>query len=98
MSANPHANGGLLLQDLELPDFRDYAVDVPSPAETSSEATRVLGGWLRDVMRANPDAIPSPGARRDGVEPLSAVFDVTDRGGTPSTCSGPTIIWHPTAG
>jgi xylulose-5-phosphate/fructose-6-phosphate phosphoketolase len=56
MGANPHANGGSLLHDLELPDFRDYAVDVPSPASTSSEATRVLGTWLRDVMRANDSA------------------------------------------
>jgi xylulose-5-phosphate/fructose-6-phosphate phosphoketolase len=54
---NPHANGGLLLRALELPDFRDYAVDVPSPATQSSEATRVLGAWLRDV-------IPAPGDGR----------------------------------
>ena len=54
MSANPHANGGLLLRDLRLPDFRDYAVDVPAPGATTSEATRVLGAWLRDVIRDNP--------------------------------------------
>ena len=54
MSANPHANGGLLLRDLRLPDFRDYAVDVPAPGATISEATRVLGTWLRDVIRDNP--------------------------------------------
>ena len=54
MGANPHANGGLLLRDLTLPDFRDYAVDGRrARATTSSEATRVLGGCLRDVMRAN---------------------------------------------
>ena len=56
MGANPHANGGLLLRDLSLPDFRDYAVTVDTPGTTSSEATRVLGGCLRDVMRANPRA------------------------------------------
>ena len=56
MSANPHANGGLLTRELELPDFRDYAVEVASsPGTTSSEATRVLGGWLRDVMQLNRD-------------------------------------------
>src|SRR5919199_1603776 len=55
MGANPHANGGLLLRSLDLPDFRDYAVDVPEPARTSSEATRVLGRYLRDVMRRNVD-------------------------------------------
>ena len=54
MGANPHANGGLLLRDLRLPDFRDYAVDVPAPGATISEATRVLGAWLRDVIRDNP--------------------------------------------
>src|SRR5438445_7605200 len=54
MSANPHANGGLLLRDLALPDFRDYAVDVAKPATTFSEATRVLGGFLRDVIARNP--------------------------------------------
>ena len=53
MGANPHANGGLLLANLELPDFRDYAVDVPAPGQTKAEATRALGGYLRDVMRAN---------------------------------------------
>ncbi len=55
MSASPHANGGELLRDLVLPDFRAYAVDVPAPAATFSEATRVLGGFLRDVMARNPD-------------------------------------------
>jgi len=53
MGMNPHANGGLLLRDLDLPDFRDYAVDVPAPGSTSSEATRVLGTFLRDIMRRN---------------------------------------------
>jgi xylulose-5-phosphate/fructose-6-phosphate phosphoketolase len=53
MSANPHANGGLLLKDLKLPDFRDYAVDVPSPGATAAEATRVQGKFLRDVMKRN---------------------------------------------
>ncbi len=55
MGSNPHANGGTLLRDLRLPDFRDYAVDVPAPAQTSSEATRVLGTYLRDVMALNED-------------------------------------------
>ena len=54
MSANPHANGGLLLQDLELPDFRQYAVTVDAPGVGAVEPTRVLGGFLRDVIRANP--------------------------------------------
>jgi xylulose-5-phosphate/fructose-6-phosphate phosphoketolase len=53
MSDNPHANGGLLMRSLKLPDFRDYAVDVPSPGSTYGEATRVMGTFLRDVMKQN---------------------------------------------
>ncbi|MBS2963802.1 phosphoketolase family protein [Actinocrinis puniceicyclus] len=53
MSANPHANGGILLRDLDLPDFRDYAVDVKERGTTFTEATRVLGVFLRDVMKRN---------------------------------------------
>ncbi|MCS6850838.1 MAG: phosphoketolase family protein [Gemmataceae bacterium] len=55
MSANPHANGGVLLRDLRLPDFRDYAVEVPRPGAVQAEATRVMGRFLRDVMKANLD-------------------------------------------
>jgi xylulose-5-phosphate/fructose-6-phosphate phosphoketolase len=53
MGANPHTNGGVLLKDLRLPDFRDYAVKVPSPGATKAEATRVMGKFLRDVMAHN---------------------------------------------
>jgi xylulose-5-phosphate/fructose-6-phosphate phosphoketolase len=53
MSANPHANGGLLLRDLRLPDFRQYAVEVKKPGATDAEATRVMGKFLRDVMKQN---------------------------------------------
>ena len=53
MSDNPHANGGLLLRDLKMPDFRDYAVKVPSPATTTAEAAREMGKFLRDVMKQN---------------------------------------------
>jgi len=56
MSANPHANGGLLLKDLRLPDYRQYAVHVPSPGATTAEATRVQGTFLRDVMKFNLDS------------------------------------------
>ena len=79
MSANPHTNGGLLLRDLELPDFRNYAVDVPSPGTTTSEATRVLGTWLRDVIRANPSTFRIMGPDETASNRLSAVFEVTDR-------------------
>src|SRR5439155_26614761 len=53
MSANPHANGGLLLRDLRLPDFRQYAVNVKKPGATDAEATRVMGKFLRDVLKLN---------------------------------------------
>ena len=79
MSANPHANGGLLARELELPDFRDYAVEVKEPATTSSEATRVLGTWLRDVIRANRDRFRIMGPDETASNRLQAVFEVTDR-------------------
>jgi xylulose-5-phosphate/fructose-6-phosphate phosphoketolase len=56
MSDNPHANGGLLLKDLKLPDFRSYAVEAPSPGAATAEATRVQGTFLRDVMKRNLDS------------------------------------------
>jgi xylulose-5-phosphate/fructose-6-phosphate phosphoketolase len=81
MGANPHANGGLLLRNLRLPDFRDYAVDVGAPATSSSEATRVLGGWLRDVMRLNEETrnFRLFGPDETVSNRLSDVFEVTDR-------------------
>jgi xylulose-5-phosphate/fructose-6-phosphate phosphoketolase len=79
MSANPHANGGVLLRDLSLPDFRDYAVDVPKPAATSSEATRVLGTYLRDVIARNPNNFRLFGPDETASNRLSNVFTVTPR-------------------
>jgi len=79
MSASPHANGGLLLDELVLPDFRQYAVDVPEPGRTISEATRVLGTFLRDVIRANPRSFRLFGPDETASNRLSAVFEVTDR-------------------
>ncbi|MEA2244699.1 MAG: xylulose-5-phosphate/fructose-6-phosphate phosphoketolase, partial [Solirubrobacteraceae bacterium] len=81
MGANPHANGGLLTRDLALPDFRDHAVDVPAPARTSSEATRVLGGFLRDVMRANAEYrnFRVFGPDETASNRLGAVFEATNR-------------------
>jgi xylulose-5-phosphate/fructose-6-phosphate phosphoketolase len=79
MSANPVANGGLLKQQLKLPDFRDYAVDVPRPGGSVSEATGVLGGWLRDVIRANPHNFRIFGPDETASNRLSAVFEATDK-------------------
>src|SRR6266699_4479078 len=79
MSANPNANGGLLLRDLAMPDFRAYAVEVPKPATTFSEATRVLGTMLRDVIRRNPDRFRLFGPDETVSNRLDAVFQATDR-------------------
>jgi xylulose-5-phosphate/fructose-6-phosphate phosphoketolase len=79
MSANPVANGGLLRQALKLPDFRDYAVDVESPGASASEATAVLGGWLRDVITQNPTNFRIFGPDETASNRLQAVFEVTDK-------------------
>jgi xylulose-5-phosphate/fructose-6-phosphate phosphoketolase len=79
MSANPHANGGSLLQDLVLPDFRDYAVEVPKPAATLGEATRVLGVFLRDVIARNPENFRLFGPDETASNRLGDVFAVTGR-------------------
>ena len=79
MSANPHANGGEVLKDLRLPAFRDYAVHVAKPGATSSEATRVLGMYLRDVVKMNPDNFRIMGPDETASNRLNAVFETTDR-------------------
>jgi xylulose-5-phosphate/fructose-6-phosphate phosphoketolase len=79
MSANPHANGGLLLRDLDLPDFRDYAVPVTSPGASLAEGTRALGTWLRDVITRNPASFRLFGPDETASNRLQDVFQVTDR-------------------
>jgi xylulose-5-phosphate/fructose-6-phosphate phosphoketolase len=79
MSANPHANGGELLQELRLPDFRDYAVKVGKPGTTFSEATKVLGVYLRDVIAHNPHNFRLMGPDETASNRLSAVYDVTPK-------------------
>jgi xylulose-5-phosphate/fructose-6-phosphate phosphoketolase len=81
MGANPHANGGLLLRDLRMPNFRDYAVDVPKPGAVRAEATRVLGRMLRDVMTLNRDSSNFRvfGPDETSSNRLDAVFEVTGR-------------------
>jgi len=81
LGANPHANGGLLLKDLTLPDFRDYAVDVPQPGAATAEATRVMGRFLRDVMKLNLDArnFRVMGPDETASNRLDALFEVTGR-------------------
>jgi xylulose-5-phosphate/fructose-6-phosphate phosphoketolase len=79
MSANPHANGGELLEDLRLPDFRNYAVEVTKPGTTTSEATRVLGAYLRDVIVRNPNNFRLMGPDETNSNRLGTVFEATDR-------------------
>ncbi|SCZ58987.1 phosphoketolase family protein [Thiohalomonas denitrificans] len=81
MGANPHANGGLLLKDLRLPDFRLSAVEVLKPGNTIAEATRVLGTWLRDVMKYNAKSanFRVMGPDETASNRLNALFEVTDR-------------------
>ncbi|WP_241989345.1 phosphoketolase family protein [Cryobacterium serini] len=80
MSANPVANGGLLRRDLHLPDFRDFAVDVPAPGATLDEATRVLGGYLAEVIRLNPDNFRIFGPDETASNRLAPpVYEVTDK-------------------
>ncbi|MCW1820940.1 phosphoketolase [Mycolicibacterium conceptionense] len=79
MSANPHANGGLLLRDLDLPDFTEYAVNVDKPAASTAEATRVLGTFLRDVIAANPDRFRLMGPDETASNRLAAVLEKTDK-------------------
>ncbi len=81
MGANPHANGGLLLRPLKLPDFRDYGVEIPSPGSLFAEATRISGRFLRDVMKLNLDhqnfRVFSPDENNSNR--LDAVLEVTNR-------------------
>jgi xylulose-5-phosphate/fructose-6-phosphate phosphoketolase len=90
MGANPHANGGLLLHDLEMPDFRRYAVNFKIPGSVTAESTRVMGGLIRDVMKLSernrnfrvfgPDETTS--------NRLSSIFEVTDRVSTAAILPG----------
>ncbi|HEX5596717.1 MAG TPA: phosphoketolase family protein [Micromonosporaceae bacterium] len=79
MSANPHANGGELLRQLNLPDFRAHAVPVRRPGEPVESPTRVLGGWLGEVIRANPDRFRLFGPDEVASNRLDGVFATTDR-------------------
>jgi xylulose-5-phosphate/fructose-6-phosphate phosphoketolase len=86
MSANPHANGGLLLRDLRLPHFRDYAVTVPQPGALNAEATRVQGVFIRDVIKNNRDNFRIFSPDETNSNRWNAVFEVTNR------CSTATVL------
>ncbi len=81
MGSNPHANGGLLLKELNLPDYREYAVNVPRPGTVEAEATREMGCFLRDVMKLNAEDrnFRVMGPDETSSNRLDALFEVTDR-------------------
>jgi len=81
MGANPHTNGGILLKDLKMPDFRDYAVQVPEPGKVYHEPTRVLGQFLRDIMKLNKgeNNFRVFGPDETASNRLSALYEVTDK-------------------
>ncbi len=88
MSANPHANGGLLLRDLRLPDFCDYAVKVPRPGAVEGEATRVQGQFIRDVVKLNPKNFRVFSPDETTSNRWGAVFEVTNRCSTAKIIPG----------
>ena len=79
MGANPHANGGALLNDLRLPDFRDYAVPVAAPGDATASDTGVLGAFIRDVIRLNPSTFRLFGPDETLSNRLQSVFEATNR-------------------
>ncbi|HZR16727.1 MAG TPA: phosphoketolase family protein [Verrucomicrobiae bacterium] len=79
MGANPHANGGVLLRDLRMPDFCDYAVKVPKPGSVDAEATRVQGEFIRDIMKVNPGNFRVFSPDETASNRWGALFEVTDR-------------------
>jgi xylulose-5-phosphate/fructose-6-phosphate phosphoketolase len=81
MGANPNANGGILLKDLKMPDFRDYAIKIPKPGQGFAEATRVMGEFLRDVMKLNNESrnFRVMGPDETASNRLTALFEATDR-------------------
>ncbi len=81
MGANPHANGGVLLKELKMPDFRDYAVEAPKPGQVTAEATRIMGRFLKDIMKLNMERrnFRVFGPDETASNRLDALFDVTNR-------------------
>jgi xylulose-5-phosphate/fructose-6-phosphate phosphoketolase len=79
MGASPYANGGLLLKELELPDFNNYALEVPEPGVQMAEATKILGTFLRDIIKVNRNNFRLMGPDETSSNRLNAVFEVTSR-------------------
>ncbi|PWU03234.1 MAG: phosphoketolase [Candidatus Melainabacteria bacterium] len=79
MSANPHANGGLIHKSLKMPDFKQYAIEVPKPGHTEFENTRPLGNFLRDIMKDNPDSFRVFGPDETTSNKLDAVYEASKK-------------------
>jgi xylulose-5-phosphate/fructose-6-phosphate phosphoketolase len=94
MSANPHANGGLLLRDLALPDYRAYALEVRSPGALEGEATRVQGSFIRDVVKQNPENFRVFSPDETTSNRWNAVFEATDRMFTDEVLPGDDHLGH----
>jgi xylulose-5-phosphate/fructose-6-phosphate phosphoketolase len=88
MGANPHTNGGLLLRDLQLPDFRDYAVKISQPGAVKAEDTRVQGEFIRDVVKMNPDNFLVFSPDETNSNRWGAIFEVTSRRSTATIIPG----------
>ena len=97
MSANPVSNGGLLLRDLRLPDWREFGVPVEQPGATAHEATRVLGGWLQEVVRDNPKNFLTFAPDELASNRLQDILEVTGRDCRPRSASS-TNAWIVRAG
>jgi len=88
MGANPNANGGLLLRDLKLPDFKSYAIPVPAPGTVMAQDMTELGGFVRDIISMNPDNFRVFGPDETASNRLTRVFDVTGRAWDAPTLEG----------
>ena len=98
MSANPNANGGLLLKELRLPDFRDYAVEVPAPGRCRGGGDQRPGSFIRDVMNSMPAAgIFAFSARTRRIRTAGRPFSRSPIGSLKARLSPSTITWRPAA-
>ncbi|MGM9525580.1 MAG: phosphoketolase [Peptococcaceae bacterium] len=88
MAANPHANGGLLLRDLKLPDFREYGLDIPAPGVVEAQDMLELGAFVRDIVQKNPHTFRVFGPDETMSNRLNKVFEVTDRTWNAQTLEG----------
>lgn len=94
MGANPHANGGKLLRDLKLPDFREYGIDVPAPGDVEAQDMLVLGSFVRDVIRENPTNFRVFGPDETKSNRLTPIFEATTRVWNAESREGDEFLGH----